>query len=173
MPKHKQTQSPKVPNYLLYTRALFKRYNIIYVENYNHPFSVLLIEDNPADVELTKEAFSHCLAEISVQVMTNGIDALTFLRDDRHALPDLILLDLNLPGWNGISFLGEIKSDSRLKKIPVIVLSTSNAGKDVMESYDLHANCYIVKPLDIDLFFEKVKNIEVFWLNTVLLPNTA
>lgn len=141
------------------------------MEKKRGPFNVLLIEDNPADVELTLEAFSQCRSDVCIDVMPSGIEALNRLQEQKEELPDLILLDLNLPGWDGKSFLKEIKSDNRLKRIPVIILSTSNAESDVAESYSLNANCYVVKPLDIDLFFEKIKRIEVFWLDTVLLPH--
>lgn len=140
------------------------------MEKKRGPFNVLLIEDNPADVELTLEAFSQCRSDVCIDVMPSGIEALNRLQEQKEELPDLILLDLNLPGWDGKSFLKEIKSDNRLKRIPVIILSTSNADSDVAESYSLNANCYVVKPLDIDLFFEKIKRIEAFWLHTVLLP---
>lgn len=136
-------------------------------------FNILLIEDNPADVELTMEAFSRCQTNVNINVMSNCIDALHLLHESTRALPDLILLDLNLPGWDGKGFLKEVKSDNRLKKIPVIILSTSNADNDVAESYRLNANCYVVKPLDIDQFFEKIKRIEAFWLDTVLLPQVG
>ncbi len=143
------------------------------MENFKSLFNVLLVEDNPADVELTVEAFKQCNAPVQIKVVSNALEALDFLRGDKGVLPDLIMLDLNLPGWDGKSLLREIKSDSRLRKVPVIILSTSSAGKDVMESYSLHANCYIVKPMDIDSFFEKIKTIEKFWLHTVLLPSTV
>ncbi len=141
------------------------------MEKKRGPFNILLVEDNPADVELTLEAFSQCHSDVRIAVMPSGIEALNRLREQERQLPDLILLDLNLPGWDGKSFLKEIKSDNRLKRIPVIILSTSNADSDVAESYRLNANCYVVKPLDIDLFFEKIKRIEAFWLDTVLLPH--
>lgn len=102
--------------------------------------------------------------------MSNGVDAFNYLRSNQDALPALILLDLNLPHWDGKSLLREIKADKVLRKIPVIVLTTSNSNEDVMESYGLHANCYVVKPLDIDEFFQKIKHIEAFWLDTALLP---
>lgn len=143
------------------------------MENFKSLFNVLLVEDNPADVELTVEAFKQCEAPVKVRAVSNGMEALDYLRGEKNVLPDLIMLDLNLPGWDGKSLLRVIKSDSRLRKVPVIILSTSSASIDVMESYSLYANCYIVKPLDIDSFFEKVRTIEKFWLNTVLLPSTA
>ncbi len=99
------------------------------------------------------------------------MEALDYLRASDTNLPDLILLDLNLPRWDGKSLLREIKSDQSLKRIPVIILTTSNSEQDVVESYDLHANCYIVKPLDIDQFFKRIKGIETFWLETALLPS--
>jgi len=143
------------------------------VENYKNRVNILLVEDNLANVELTREAFERCVTPVRMEVMHNGMDALHYLRNVPDSLPDMILLDLNLPHWNGISFLKEIKSDHTLKRIPVIVLTTSSAEKDVTESYNLHANCYIVKPIDIDHFFEKIKHLEVFWFDTVLLPTRA
>lgn len=143
------------------------------MENYSGSFSVLVVEDNPGDVELTREAFKQCFAEVHIQVASSAMEALHLLRSNVNVLPDLILLDLNLPGWGGKSLLKEIKSDGRLRKIPVIVLSNSSASDDVVESYSLNANCYIVKPLDIDIFFEKIKQIEAFWFHTALLPGTV
>ncbi|MDX1940444.1 MAG: response regulator [Saprospiraceae bacterium] len=143
------------------------------MENYRGFYNILLVEDNPADVELTMEAFSRCQSSVNMTVMPSGIEALNHLHKDDEELPDLILLDLNLPGWDGKSFLKEIKQDSRLRKIPVIILSTSNSNNDVEESYSLNANCYITKPLDVHLFFEKIRCIEAFWLNTVALPSTV
>jgi CheY-like chemotaxis protein len=135
------------------------------------PANILLVEDNPADVELTKEAFKQCQLPAHILVKPNGMEALEYLRTHLHNLPNLILLDLNLPRWDGKSLLRAIKSDRALRRIPVIVLTTSNAEQDVLESYDLHANCYIVKSLDIDHFFEKIRCLETFWLDTVLLPS--
>jgi chemotaxis family two-component system response regulator Rcp1 len=141
-----------------------------FVENYGNPVNILLVEDNPADVELTRQAFKECRGNVSIDVAYNAMDALHYLRSGANPLPMLILLDLNLPGWDGKNLLREIKSDSSLRKIPIIILTTSNSGRDVAESYSLQANCYIVKPLDVDVFFETVKRIEQFWLNTALLP---
>lgn len=141
------------------------------MEHYKIPINILLVEDNPADVALTMEAFKQCQFPTHILVKDNGMEALDHLHKLTNSLPDLILLDLNLPRWDGKSLLKEIKSDARLKRIPVIVLTTSNSEQDVLESYNLHANCYIVKSLDIDQFFKKIKGIETFWLNTALLPS--
>lgn len=140
------------------------------MENYNNRFNVLLVEDNPADVELTKEAFKQCQSSAVIQAMSSGIEALNYLRNVQENLPDAILLDLNLPSWDGKSFLRELKTDGNLRKIPVIVLTTSDTSKDVRESYSLYANSYIVKPLDVDIYFEKIKHLDAFWFRTALLP---
>lgn len=142
-----------------------------YVEHYKIPINILLVEDNPADVVLTTEAVKQFEFPARIVVKNNGMEAWDHLRASPGNLPDLILLDLNLPRWDGKSLLRELKSDASLKRIPVIVLTTSNSEQDVVESYDLHANCYIVKSLDIDQFFKKIKGIETFWLNTALLPS--
>lgn len=141
------------------------------MEYYKIPINILLVEDSPADVALTLEAFKQCNYPAHILVKDNAMEALDYLRASDTNLPDLILLDLNLPRWDGKSLLREIKSDQALKRIPVIVLTTSNSEQDVVESYDLHANCYIVKSLDIDQFFKKIKGIETFWLDTALLPS--
>ena len=141
------------------------------MEYYKIPINILLIEDSPADVALTMEAFKQCHNPVHILVKDNAMEALDYLRASDTNLPDLILLDLNLPRWDGKSLLREIKSDQSLKRIPVIILTTSNSEQDVVESYDLHANCYIVKPLDIDQFFKRIKGIETFWLETALLPS--
>ncbi len=140
------------------------------MENYRGPFNILLVEDNPADIELTREALGQCRAKINLHVVSNGMEAYQYLQDVAPALPDLVLMDLNLPVWDGKSLLKKIKSDSQLRSVPIVVMSTSSNHNDVMESYHLQANCYIVKPLDVDQFFEKIRYIENFWFNTVLLP---
>lgn len=143
------------------------------MEYYKRPVTILLVEDNAADIALTREAFKFWQTPVHLVTMPNGMDALHYLRNTAEELPAFILLDLNLPGWHGKGFLREIKTDRVLKKIPVIVLTTSTASNDVMESYGLHANSYVVKPLDIDEFFQKIKHIEAFWLDTALLPTSG
>ena len=136
--------------------------------------NILLIEDNPGDVRLTQEAFRESKKNIKLDVVTDGIEAIKYLRKEPPhedaPLPDLILLDLNLPKWDGREVLGVIKSDKTLKRTPVVVLTTSNAGVDILKSYDLHANCFINKPIDFDKFFEIIHKIEDFWLSTAILP---
>ena len=138
------------------------------------PVQILLVEDNPGDVGLTLEALKEATLPNKLTVVKNGTEALAFLRrQGQHtqaARPDLILLDLNLPKKDGRKVLAEIKADANLKRIPVVVLTTSEDEQDVMESYNLHANCYIVKPLDLDRFITVVKSIEDFWLRIVVLP---
>ena len=135
---------------------------------------ILLVEDNPGDVGLTLEALKEATLPNKLTVVKNGADALSLLRrQGQHAgaaRPDLILLDLNLPKKDGRKVLAEIKGDDNLKRIPVVVLTTSEDEQDVLESYNLHANCYIVKPLDLDRFITVVKSIEDFWLRIVVLP---
>ncbi|MCB0580494.1 MAG: response regulator [Phaeodactylibacter sp.] len=145
--------------------------------NRTRPYVILLIEDNPGDVRLTQEALKEGKKSIVLEVATDGIEALKFLRrQDAYTekpTPDLILLDLNLPKWDGREVLREIKNDPQLKRIPVIVLTTSNAGADVLKCYDLHANCFINKPIDFDNFFDIIHKIEEFWFSTAILPTVV
>jgi CheY-like chemotaxis protein len=138
------------------------------------PVEILLVEDNPGDVRLTREAWKEGKLRNNLHVAEDGVEALAFLRrQGRHgdaARPDLILLDLNLPRKDGREVLAEIKQDPNLKHIPVVILTTSKAEQDILKTYDLHANCYITKPLDMDQFIRVVKSIEEFWLETVTLP---
>ena len=138
------------------------------------PVQILLVEDNAGDVGLTIEAFKEAQMLNKLTVVKNGIEALSLLRRQgqyAHAgRPDLILLDLNLPKKDGRKVLAEIKGDANLKQIPVVVLTTSEDEQDVSECYNLHANCYIVKPLDLDRFITVIKSIEDFWLKIVALP---
>lgn len=131
---------------------------------------LLLIEDNPGDVRLAYETF--CQAKINV--VSDGEEALVYLRRiaiyDRTKLPDLIMLDLNLPKTAGHEVLAQIKSDPTLRRIPVIVLSSSETEEDILKAYDLHANCYITKPHDLDEFVRIVSLIEEFWWGTIKLP---
>lgn len=136
--------------------------------------NILLIEDNPGDVRLTQEAFKEGRMSVDLNVVMDGVEAIKFLnrRDgyEDSVTPDLILLDLNLPKMDGREVLEEIKSDQALKRIPVVVLTTSNAEQDVLKSYNLHVNCYINKPVDFDKFFDIIQKIEDFWLSTAILP---
>jgi len=141
------------------------------------PVQILLVEDNPGDVGLTIEALKEATVLNKLTVVKDGIEALSLLRrQGQHAhaaRPDLILLDLNLPKKDGREVLAEIKADDNLKRIPVIVLTTSQNEQDVVKSYNLHANCYITKPLDLDQFIKVVKSIEDFWLGIVVLPKNG
>ncbi len=135
---------------------------------------ILLVEDNPGDVGLTEAALEESKIRNTLHVVNDGEAALSFLRregDDSFApRPDLILLDLNLPKKDGREVLSEIKSDPDLKRIPVVVLTASDAEQDILKSYDLQANCYISKPLDLDSFVKVISAIEEFWLAIVKLP---
>ncbi len=141
---------------------------------YCQPIEILLVEDNPGDVRLTREALKEGKVRNNMYVATDGEEALAFLRrQGRHAevpRPDLIFLDLNLPKKSGREVLAEIKEDPDLKRIPVVVLTVSKAEQDVLKSYSLHANCYITKPVDLDQFIDVIKSIENFWLTVVMLP---
>jgi chemotaxis family two-component system response regulator Rcp1 len=138
------------------------------------PIEILLVEDNPGDVRLTVEALKEAKVRNELYVVGDGVAALAFLhREGEHAdapRPDLILLDLNLPKMDGREVLAEIKKDPNLKRIPVVVLTVSQAEEDILRTYDLHANCYITKPVGLDQFLEVVKAIEGFWLTIVKLP---
>ena len=139
------------------------------------PVEILLVEDNPADVRLTKEALKEGKVYNKLHWAKDGIEALEFLRrQGRHAgapRPDIILLDLNLPKKDGREVLQDIKKDDKLKRIPVVILTTSKAEEDVPKSYNLHANCYVTKPVDVEQFIVVVKSIDMFWLTVVTLPN--
>jgi chemotaxis family two-component system response regulator Rcp1 len=138
------------------------------------PIEVLLVEDSPGDVRLTREAFKDARVHINLHVAVDGTDAMAFLRrQGEHAnvpRPDLILLDLNLPKKDGREVLEEIKESPTLKSIPVVILTTSASEADILQSYRLHANCYITKPVDLAGFLEVVKSIDSFWLSVVKLP---
>jgi len=139
------------------------------------PIEILLVEDNPGDVRLTKEALRDARVRNNLSVAMDGVDALAFLqREGKHAAaprPDLILLDLNLPKKNGRELLEEIKGDEKLSSIPVVILTTSQAERDIMESYRLRANAYVTKPVDLEQFLKVVKSIEHFWLEIVKLSH--
>ncbi|MEI6502314.1 MAG: response regulator [Armatimonadota bacterium] len=136
---------------------------------------ILLVEDNPGDVRLTREALRESKVINNLSVAKDGVEALEMLRREgphgAQRRPDLILLDLNLPRKDGREVLGEIKEDPDLRRIPVVVLTTSEAESDVHRAYDLHANCYIVKPVDLDQFINVVRTIEGFWFSIVTLAN--
>jgi CheY-like chemotaxis protein len=135
---------------------------------------ILLVEDNPGDVRLTHEALKEGKVRNNMSVVSDGVAALAFLRGEPPYSgvphPDLILLDLNLPKKGGLEVLSEIKNDERLKRIPVVVLTTSQAEQDIIRSYEIHANAYVTKPVDLDQFILVVKSIEDFWLEIVKLP---
>lgn len=138
------------------------------------PIEILLVEDNPGDVDLTIEALREARVHNELHVVSDGVEAIAYLRrQGAHAgarLPDLILLDLNLPKKDGREVLAEIKSDPDLKHIPVVVLTSSDSERDVLQSYRVHANCYLKKPTDLERFLEVVQSIEDFWLVVVKLP---
>jgi two-component system, chemotaxis family, response regulator Rcp1 len=134
------------------------------------PVEILLVEDNPADVRLTEEALSEGKVANVLRVAEDGVVALEMLRRKDVPAPDLILLDLNLPRKSGQEVLREIKDDPDLRRIPVVVLTTSSAERDILRSYELHANCYITKPVDLAQFLTVVKQIDDFWLTVVRLP---
>jgi two-component system, chemotaxis family, response regulator Rcp1 len=138
------------------------------------PIDILLVEDNPGDVRLTIEALRDSKVRNHLHVATDGVEAMAFLRRDGHyanaVRPDLVLLDLNLPRKDGREVLADMKADPELKTIPVVVLTTSRAEQDVLRSYELQANCYISKPVDLEQFITVVRSIEDFWLTIVTLP---
>jgi two-component system, chemotaxis family, response regulator Rcp1 len=138
------------------------------------PVDILLVEDNAGDVRLTMEALREGKVRNNLTVARDGVEALAILRrEGPHAgaaRPDLILLDLNLPKKDGREVLAEIKADANLKRIPVVVLTTSKAEEDILKTYDLHANCYISKPVDLEQFIVVVRSIDDFWLSIVKLP---
>jgi chemotaxis family two-component system response regulator Rcp1 len=138
------------------------------------PIEVLLVEDSPGDVRLTQEAFRDANKAIHLHVAADGVEAMAFLRREGiHAQaprPELILLDLNLPKMDGREVLAHIKEDSNLKTIPTVILTTSEAEADIVKSYQLQANCYLTKPVQLDAFEALVKSINDFWLTKVKLP---
>ena len=137
------------------------------------PIEILLVEDNPGDARLTREALRDAKVRNNLHVAADGVEALAFLRrQGTHAavpMPDLILLDLNLPKKDGREVLEEIKQDDRLRHIPVVILTTSQAERDIAESYRLRANAYVTKPVDLEQFLKVVQSIEHFWLEIVKL----
>ena len=140
----------------------------------SRPIEVLLVEDNPGDVRLTREALKEGKIRNNLSVAKDGVEALAFLRREGEYAgaprPDVILLDLNLPRKDGRQVLEEVKRDATLRQIPVVILTSSQAEEDICRAYDLHANCYISKPVDLDQFIKVVKSIEDFWFTVVKLP---
>ncbi len=142
--------------------------------NASAPIQILLVEDNPGDVRLTREVLKEGRINNTLNVVEDGVEALAFLRHEGAYADakrqDLVLLDLNLPKKEGREVLAEMKADPVLRRIPVIILTTSSAELDILDAYDLHANCYIPKPVDLDQFTTVVRSIEDFWLSIVKLP---
>ena len=138
---------------------------------------VLLVEDNPGDVRLITEALNDAKLHVHITVVPDGVEALALLRRQGNyttaALPDLILLDLNLPRMNGHEVLARIKEDEGLRRIPVVIVTSSRADRDIATSYDLHANCFVTKPVDLEQFFDVVQAIREFWFVVVKLPPMA
>jgi CheY-like chemotaxis protein len=148
------------------------------MENKDHlvrSIDILLVEDNPGDARLAKEALAESKIKNNLHFVGDGEEATDFLfrrgKFEDAPRPDLILLDLNLPKKDGRELLSEIKNDSHLKRIPVVILTTSKAEEDIIKTYNLHANCYITKPLDLEQFMKVVRSIEEFWLTIVRLPS--
>lgn len=137
-------------------------------------FEILLVEDNPGDARLAQEALKEGRMTSRLKVVVDGVEALAYLRREGQYTaaprPNLILLDLNLPRKDGRQVLAELKADEDLRRIPVVVLTTSQAEQDILRSYDLHANCYITKPVDLDRFISVVRSIEEYWCSVVTLP---
>jgi len=141
---------------------------------YGKPVEILLVEDNAGDADLAREALENSKIRNALNVVGDGEEAMAFLRGTGKyagaSRPDLILLDLNLPKKDGREVLAEIKADDDLKRIPVVILTTSQVEEDILRSYNLHANCYITKPIDLHQFLNVIKTIEEFWLTIVKLP---
>jgi CheY-like chemotaxis protein len=135
---------------------------------------VLLVEDSPGDVRLTREALKEGKVRNNLNVVSDGVEAMEYLRRQGPyagaVRPDIVLLDLNMPRKDGREVLAEMKADKGLKRIPVVILTTSEAEQDILRTYDLHANCYLTKPVDLDQFISIVKSVEDFWLTIVKLP---
>jgi chemotaxis family two-component system response regulator Rcp1 len=150
------------------------RWYVVTAERGYRNVEVLFVEDNPGDVRLTQEALKEGKLRTNLHVVGDGVEAMAFLRrEGKYAAaprPDIVLLDLNLPKKDGHEVLAEIKGDDSLKRIPVVILTTSRAEEDILKTYNLHANCYITKPVDLDQFMKVVQSIEDFWLTLVRLP---
>ena len=134
------------------------------------PIHILIVEDNPGDARLAVEALSEGKITNNISVVQDGIEAISFLKQEDTPRPDLIFLDLNLPKMNGKDVLSIIKKDPDLKRIPVIILTTSDSDKDILATYELQANCYITKPVGFDKFIDVIQSVENFWLSVVKLP---
>ncbi|MBN1689601.1 MAG: response regulator [Dehalococcoidia bacterium] len=143
-------------------------------DNGMKPVDILLVEDNPGDVRLTQEALKDAKLKVNLHVVNDGVEAMAFLHGEGQYASkppvDLVLLDLNLPRKDGRQVLAEIKGDPDLRRTPVVVVTTSKAEEDIVKTYDLHANCYVTKPLDLDQFITMVQSIEHFWFSIVKLP---
>lgn len=143
-------------------------------EPVGRPVQILLVEDNPGDVRLMQEALKEAKVRNTVHVAMDGEEAMAFLlQQGKHKdaqRPDVVMLDLNLPKKGGLDVLREMKEDAELRRIPVVVVTTSRAEQDIVKSYNLHANCYVTKPVDLNQFLEVVRAIEGFWLSIVKLP---
>ena len=141
------------------------------------PVEILLVEDNPGDVELTREAFKQSKINNNIHVAKDGEQALDFLRKQGTftgvTTPDIVLLDLNLPKKDGRHVLEEVKQDEALRRIPVVIMTSSKSEQDVVKTYDLHANSYLIKPVNLEKFAEVVEAIENFWFTIVVLPDNA
>lgn len=146
-----------------------------FLKNTKEKPRVLLVEDNPGDIRLTQEALKESKMDIHLDVVTDGEQAIDFLmkrgKFSEAVRPHIVLLDLNLPKKNGIEVLKEVKANDSLKKIPIIVLTTSDADHDISKAYSLHANCYLLKPVDFDDFAKAIRLIEAYWFNSVQLPH--
>jgi CheY-like chemotaxis protein len=144
------------------------------MQNNTRSIEILLVEDNPGDARLTLECMREAKVRNRMHVVEDGVEAMEFLRRQGRfgdaPRPDLILLDLNLPRKDGRAVLAEVKADPDLKRIPVVILTTSRAEEDVLRAYDLHANCYVTKPVDLAQFMKIVALIDDFWVNVVTLP---
>jgi CheY-like chemotaxis protein len=138
------------------------------------PVEILLAEDNPGDAKLTRKALEQGKVINNLHVVTDGVDAMAYLRQEGEYAdkprPDLVLLDLNMPRKDGREVLQDIKSDEDLRRIPVVVMTSSEAEEDIVQSYDLHANAYVTKPIDFDGFLDVVGSLEDFWLSVVKMP---
>jgi CheY-like chemotaxis protein len=143
----------------------------------SRPIEILLVEDNPADARLTRETLKDSRVLNKLHHVKDGVEALAFLEQrppyQNAPVPDVMLLDLNLPRKDGRELLEEVKGHPQFRRIPVVVLTTSEAEQDILKSYDLHANCYLTKPVDLNKFIEIVKTFEEFWLTIVKLPTVA
>ena len=146
------------------------------LKNLGKIIEILLVEDNPGDVRLTQEALRGAKVKVILSVVNDGVEAMAYLRQEGKykdvSRPDLILLDLNMPRKNGHEVLSEMKADDALKQIPVVVLTVSKSDEDIIKSYNLYANCFITKPVDLIQFLNVVRSIEDFWLTIVKLPGT-